>query len=140
MIRRVSEFAVGLIFGLGLIVSGMTDPSKVLGFFNVTGAWDPSLAFVMGGAVIIGFFAFRHARDMKASLFGRVIMLNDSKAIDLRLVAGSVIFGIGWGLSGFCPGPAIVSLGAGQSAALIFVVAMGLGVGLARLVLRKLAP
>jgi len=140
MIRRVSEFAVGLIFGLGLIVSGMTDPSKVLGFFNVTGAWDPSLAFVMGGAVIIGFFAFRHARDMKASLFGRVIMLNDSKAIDLRLVAGSVIFGIGWGLSGFCPGPAIVSLGAGQSAALIFVVAMGLGVGLARFVLRKLAP
>jgi uncharacterized protein len=140
MIRRVSEFAVGLIFGLGLIVSGMTDPSKVLGFFNVTGAWDPSLAFVMGGAVIIGFFAFRHARDMKASLFGRVIMLNDSKAIDLRLVAGSVIFGIGWGLSGFCPGPAIVSLGTGQSAALIFVVAMGLGVGLARLVLRKLAP
>jgi uncharacterized protein len=140
MIRRLSEFAVGLIFGLGLIVSGMTDPSKVRGFFNVTGAWDPSLAFVMGGAVIIGFFAFRHARDMKASLFGRVIMLNDSKAIDLRLVAGSVIFGIGWGLSGFCPGPAIVSLGAGQSAALIFVVAMALGVGLARLALRKLAP
>jgi uncharacterized membrane protein YedE/YeeE len=138
MIRHVSEFLVGLIFGLGLIVSGMTDPSKVLGFFDVTGLWDPSLAFVMGGAVVIGFFAFRLARGMKASLLGRVIMLNDSKPIDLRLVTGSVIFGIGWGLSGFCPGPAIVSLGSGQGAAFLFVAAMALGVGLARRLLRAL--
>ena len=125
--RRFSEFFVGLLFGLGLIASGMTDPGKVIGFLDITGLWDPSLAFVMGGAVLVGFFAFRFAKMRGASLFGRVIVLSDSQSIDGRLVIGSLIFGVGWGLSGFCPGPAIVSVGAGEWKAVLFVIAMGAG-------------
>jgi uncharacterized membrane protein YedE/YeeE len=132
--RRISEFLIGLVFGCGLLLGGMTNPGKVIGFLDITGHWDPSLAFVMGGAVIVSFFAFRYAKPLKQSLFGRVIMLSDLKAIDLKLVAGSVIFGIGWGLSGFCPGPAIASLGTGEWKAALFVVAMAGGMILARYV------
>ena len=132
--RRISEFMVGLIFGLGLLLGGMTNPAKVIGFLDITGNWDPSLAFVMGGAVVIGFFAFRIAKGRKQSLFGRVIVLNDLKPIDLKLVAGSVIFGVGWGLSGFCPGPAIASLGAGEWKAAFFVAAMAIGMVMAGVV------
>ena len=128
--RRISEFLIGLVFGVGLLLSGMTDPGKVIGFLDIGGLWDPSLAFVMGGAVVISFFAFRIARGWPASLYGRVIMLTDGKAIDLRLVLGSALFGIGWGLSGFCPGPALVSLGAGEWKAFVFVAAMGIGMAL----------
>jgi uncharacterized protein len=130
MIRRVSEFFIGLIFGCGLLISGMTDPGKVIGFLDVTGSWDPSLALVMGGAVLLSFFAFRISRNWTASLMGRVIILSDLKMIDLKLILGSALFGIGWGLSGFCPGPAIVSLATGEIKALIFVVAMVAGMGL----------
>jgi uncharacterized membrane protein YedE/YeeE len=127
MIRRASEFCVGLVFGLGLLLSGMTNPAKVIGFLDLVGQWDPSLVCVMGGAAIIGFFGFRFAKLRQASLFGRVISLNDFKSIDMRLICGSAIFGIGWGLSGFCPGPAIVSVGMGEWKALLFVVAMSGG-------------
>ncbi len=130
MIKRVSEFLVGLIFGFGLLLSGMTDPAKVIGFLNVTGAWDPSLAFVMGGAVLLSFFAFRISRNWKSSLLGRVIILSDLKMIDTKLIIGSAIFGIGWGLSGFCPGPAIASLASGEIKSFIFVAAMLIGMGL----------
>jgi len=130
MIKRVSEFLVGLIFGFGLLLSGMTDPAKVIGFLNVTGAWDPSLAFVMGGAVLLSFFAFRISRNWKSSLLGRVIILSDLKMIDIKLIIGSAIFGIGWGLSGFCPGPAIASLASGEIKSFIFVAAMLIGMGL----------
>ena len=130
MIKRVSEFLVGLIFGFGLLLSGMTDPAKVIGFINVTGAWDPSLAFVMGGAVLLSFFAFRISRNWKSSLLGRVIILSDLKMIDIKLIIGSAIFGIGWGLSGFCPGPAIASLASGEIKSFIFVAAMLIGMGL----------
>ena len=139
MIRQISEFLIGLVFGFGLLLSGMTDPGKVIGFLDVGGLWDPSLAFVMGGAVVISFFAFRIARGWPASLFGRVIMLTDLKTIDFRLVVGSALFGIGWGLSGFCPGPAIVSLGTGEGIvslgtgegkAFVFVLAMGIGMAI----------
>ncbi len=129
--RRISEFLVGLIFGSGLLLGGMTNPAKVIGFLDLTGNWDPSLAFVMGGAVVIGFFAFRMAKGRKQSLFGRVILLNDLKPIDLKLIAGSVIFGVGWGLSGFCPGPAIASLGTGEWKAGLFVAAMVIGMVMA---------
>ena len=129
--RRISEFLIGLLFGFGLLLGGMTNPAKVIGFLDLTGSWDPSLAFVMGGAVVIGFFAFRVAKGRTQSLFGRVILLNDLKPIDLKLVAGSVIFGVGWGLSGFCPGPAIASLGAGEWKAAFFVVAMAVGMVIA---------
>ena len=130
MIKRVSEFLVGLIFGFGLLLSGMTDPAKVIGFLNVTSAWDPSLAFVMGGAVLLSFFDFRISSNWKSSLFGRVIILSDLKMIDIKLIIGSAIFGIGWGLSGFCPGPAIASLASGEIKSFIFVAAMLIGMGL----------
>lgn len=122
--RQISEFFVGLIFGFGLLLSGMTDPGKVIGFLDVTGLWDPSLAFVMGGAVLLSFVAFRISHNWTKSLMGRVIILIDLKAIDLKLILGSALFGIGWGLSGFCPGPALVSLATGELKSIIFVIAM----------------
>ena len=127
LLRRISEYLIGLLFGVGLIVGGMINPGKVIGFLDFFGQWDPSLAFVMGGAVIISFVAFRVAKQREFSLLGRVINLNDSKSIDLRLVLGSGLFGIGWGLSGFCPGPAIAALGTGEWKAYLFVVAMIIG-------------
>jgi len=125
--RRISEYLVGLLFGAGLIFGGMTNPSKVIGFLDFLGMWDPSLAFVMGGAVVISFLAFRGAKQREFSLFGRVIMLDDSKSIDLRLLLGSALFGIGWGLSGFCPGPAIASLGTGEWKVFLFGIARIIG-------------
>lgn len=128
--KTIGEFLVGLVFGFGLLLSGMTDPAKVIGFLNVTGVWDPSLAFVMGGAVLLSFVAFRISRNWSSSLLGRVIILSDSKYIDAKLVLGSALFGIGWGLSGFCPGPAITSLASGEIKSFIFVAAMMIGMGL----------
>jgi len=128
--KTIGEFLVGLVFGFGLLLSGMTDPAKVIGFLNVTGVWDPSLAFVMGGAVLLSFVAFRISRNWSSSLLGRVITLSDSKYIDAKLVLGSALFGIGWGLSGFCPGPAITSLASGEIKSFIFVAAMMIGMGL----------
>lgn len=119
-----SAFATGLIFGLGLIVSGMTDPSKVIGFLDLAGRWDPSLAFVMAGAIAVGFFAYRFARKRTAAFLGGAMRLPVAREVDRRLVLGSLAFGIGWGLAGLCPGPAIVSLGAGQEKAYVFVLAM----------------
>jgi uncharacterized protein len=122
--NALSAFAAGLIFGLGLIVSGMSDPGKVIGFLDLAGTWDPSLAFVMGGAILVGFFAFRLAGRRGRSFIGGALELPGRRDVDLRLVAGSVVFGIGWGLAGFCPGPALVSFGAGYDQAAVFVVAM----------------
>jgi uncharacterized protein len=119
-----SAFAAGLVFGVGLIVSGMTDPGKVIGFLDVAGDWDPSLAFVMGGAVLVGFFAFRFAGRRARTFLGGAMQLPHNRDIDKRLLAGSALFGIGWGLAGFCPGPALVSFGSGFGEAAVFVVAM----------------
>ena len=124
---RISEFVVGLLFGIGLIVSGMTDPGKVLGFLDLAGLWDPSLAFVMGGAVMIGLVAFTVAKKRTATLLGGALQLPKSTVIDKRLVIGSLLFGAGWGLAGFCPGPALVSMADGQPKALVFVLAMLVG-------------
>ncbi|MDN3918780.1 YeeE/YedE family protein [Roseateles violae] len=124
MQHRVSEFLVGLLFGIGLILAGMTDPSKVIGFLDLAGAWDPSLAFVMGGAILVGLGAFALARRRATNLMGGAMHLPASPDIDRRLVAGSLIFGAGWGLAGFCPGPAIVSMGAGNAKGAVFVLAM----------------
>lgn len=120
----VSLFLLGLVFGLGLILSGMSDPGKVLGFLDLTGSWDPSLGLVMGGAVVVSFVAFLIARTRGTSLLGAPLKLPSSTTIDKRLVFGSLTFGVGWGLAGFCPGPAIVSLGSGQPKAAVFVAAM----------------
>ena len=120
----LAAFAAGLVFGVGLIFSGMTDPGKIIGFLDVTGSWDPSLAFVMGGAILVGFFAFRVAASRAQSFLGGAMRLPTRADIDQRLVAGSVLFGIGWGLAGFCPGPALVSFGSGVDKAAVFVVAL----------------
>ncbi|MBU4611761.1 YeeE/YedE family protein [Achromobacter sp. GG226] len=120
----------GLIFGLGLMLSGMTNPAKVLGFLDVAGPWDPSLALVMAGAIAVGVFAFAWARRRTHSLLGLPMELPSSRQIDRRLVGGSLLFGIGWGIAGFCPGPALVALGMGERKAVVFVVAMLIGMGI----------
>jgi uncharacterized membrane protein YedE/YeeE len=122
--NALSAFAAGLVFGIGLIVSGMTDPGKVIGFLDLAGRWDPSLAFVMGGAILVGFFAFRLASARGKAFLGGAMHLPQRRDIDARLVAGSVVFGIGWGLAGFCPGPALVSFASGVDQAVVFVAAM----------------
>lgn len=130
MKHRLSEFAVGLLFGIGLIISGMTDPGKVIGFLDLSGAWDPSLALVMGGAVAVGVLAFALAKRRTRTFLGTALHLPPSRGIDKRLLGGSLLFGAGWGLAGFCPGPAIVSAGAGQPKAMVFVLAMLFGMWL----------
>ncbi|KEY57939.1 DUF6691 family protein [Serratia sp. DD3] len=114
----------GLVFGIGLLVSGMANPAKVIGFLDITRVWDPSLAFVMGGAISVGFFAFRSVKRRTQSVCGGNINLPTSKQIDKRLIGGAILFGIGWGLAGICPGPGLVLLGAGITKGIGFVVAM----------------
>jgi len=127
MKHRISEFFAGLLFGVGLILAGMTDPGKVLGFLDVFGAWDPSLALVMGGAIAVGALGFALAKKRSTNFFGGALNWPTSDQIDTRLLLGAALFGVGWGLAGFCPGPALVSLGAGQIKAAGFVAFMGLG-------------
>lgn len=117
----------GLIFGLGLIAAGMTDPAKVQNFLDLFGAWDPSLAFVMGGAIGVGFFAFRMAKTRSASWAGHPLDIPGNRTVDRKLVAGGWLFGTGWGLGGFCPGPALVSASQGLPQAWLFLAAMLLG-------------
>ena len=127
----------GLVFGLGLIVSGMANPAKVRGFLDLAGPWDPSLAFVMAGAIAVAAFAFALAKKRTASFLGAAMKLPGSRDIDGRLVIGSVLFGIGWGVAGFCPGPGLVALGMGEIKALIFVGAMLAGMGIFELIERR---
>jgi uncharacterized membrane protein YedE/YeeE len=122
--NALAAFSAGLVFGIGLILSGMTDPGKVIGFLDVAGTWDPSLVLVMAGAILVGFFAFALARQRATTFLGTALTLPQRRDIDARLVGGSVVFGVGWGLAGFCPGPAIVAFGAGYDKATIFAVAM----------------
>jgi uncharacterized membrane protein YedE/YeeE len=126
-VHHVVEFIVGLLFGLGLMLSGMTDPGKVIGFLDLFGTWDPSLALVMGGAIMVGFFAFTLAKKRTTTFLGGVLRLPTNMDMDKKLVIGSLMFGAGWGLAGFCPGPALVSMADGQPKALVFVVAMLIG-------------
>lgn len=123
-VHRLSEFAVGLLFGIGLLLSGMTDPGKVLGFLDLAGAWDPSLALVMGGAIAVGIFAFGSAKKRTTSFLGGALHLPTARDIDKRLIIGGLLFGAGWGLAGFCPGPGIVTMATGEPKAAVFVVAM----------------
>jgi uncharacterized membrane protein YedE/YeeE len=131
------SFISGLIFGVGLIISGMANPAKVLGFLDLSGTWDPSLIFVMAGALFIGFFAFLYAGRRKTALLGKELKLPTAMQIDRRLVLGSILFGAGWGLAGFCPGPALVGLGMGLPKAILFVLAMLAGMGLFELIERR---
>lgn len=133
----LTSLLAGLVFGFGLILSGMADPAKVLGFLDLAGAWDPSLALVMGGAIAVGLPAFALARRRKLSLIGAPMRLPTVRQIDRRLAGGSVLFGIGWGIAGFCPGPALVALGMGKTQALVFVAAMLAGMLVFELIERR---
>ncbi|MDM4767166.1 DUF6691 family protein [Pelomonas sp. SE-A7] len=124
MKRLVFAFFSGLVFGLGLLASGMSNPAKVLGFLDLAGAWDPSLALVMAGAIAVGLVAFALAKGRRKSWSGEAMLLPTSTQIDARLLIGGLLFGTGWGIAGFCPGPALVALGAGFGPALIFVPAL----------------
>ena len=127
-----TAFLSGLLFGIGLILSRMADPAKVLNFLDFTGDWDPSLAFVMIGAIAVGLVGFYLARQSPSSLLDKPIQLPTATKIDKQLVIGSSLFGIGWGLAGICPGPALVTLSAGMAPALIFVISMLFGMMLYR--------
>ncbi len=126
----ITAFITGLVFGLGLLVSGMANPDKVLSFLDLAGAWDPSLALVMLGAIAVGVVAFTFIRGRSQSLLGEPLRLPTKTSLDSRLIVGSLGFGVGWGLAGFCPGPALVALGAGEAKAAVFVAAMLAGMGL----------
>lgn len=126
----VTALSAGLLFGIGLLVSGMTDPSRVIGFLDLAGLWNPTLALVMGGAMLVGLIAFRVAHRRTMTFLGGAMHLPKARDIDRRLVLGNLAFGVGWGLGGFCPGPALVALAAGQQKALVFTLAMVAGMAI----------
>ncbi|MET3496614.1 YeeE/YedE family protein [Variovorax boronicumulans] len=136
----LASLLAGLVFGLGLILSGMADPAKVLGFLDIAGAWDPSLAFVMAGAIAVGMVAFMVARRRTVSLLGAQMRLPTARHIDRRLLVGGMLFGVGWGIAGFCPGPGLVALGMGEVKALVFVAAMLAGMGIFELLEGRKRP
>lgn len=129
MIINIAALVCGLIFGLGLILSGMGSPAKVQNFLDFFGQWDPSLGFVMGGAIAAGLVAFTWAKQRKTALLGAPMQLPTSTAIDSKLLTGSALFGIGWGLAGFCPGPALMNLSTLNPEVWLFVAAMLAGMG-----------
>ncbi|MBE0453699.1 DUF6691 family protein [Roseovarius autotrophicus] len=131
--RLLSAFLVGLIFGLGIAVSGMINPAKVLNFFDIAGTWDPSLAFVMGGALITTFIGYRFVLRRPAPVIEAKFLLPTRRDIDARLVGGSAVFGLGWGIAGFCPGAALPALGSGKWEVMVFVAALIAGIWVARI-------
>lgn len=137
--QLVTALMSGLLFGLGLILSGMTNPAKVLGFLDLAGPWDPSLAFVMGGALLVGSFAFPYALKRPSAFLGDAFRVPTATHIDRRLVLGGLTFGVGWGLAGYCPGPALASLWQGGSKPFLFVAAMLAGMAVFEIVERVTA-
>jgi uncharacterized membrane protein YedE/YeeE len=121
---KLTAFFAGLIFGLGLLLAGMANPAKVLAFLDVAGAWDPSLALVMGGAIAVAVIPLNWARKNKQSFLGARIQLPVKRGLDPRLIGGSLVFGVGWGIAGICPGPAVAILLTGHWQIIIFVLAM----------------
>ena len=136
MVRFVAIYLIGLVFGLGIMISGMANPAKVINFFDVAGSWDPSLAFVMMGALAVTFFGYRQVLARPAPILSSRFHLPTNRDVDSRLIAGSAIFGVGWGISGFCPGGALPAIGTGRSEVLAFVAAMIAGILLTKLLLR----
>ncbi|PHR67016.1 YeeE/YedE family protein [Alcanivorax sp.] len=134
---HITAFAAGLIFGLGLLLAGMANPAKVLAFLDITGNWDPSLALVMGGAIAVSAIGFYLTRQRSAPLFGDSFQVPTNRKLDKRLVLGALGFGVGWGLAGFCPGPALVALGTGSLKAVVFVAAMLSGMVIFEMLERK---
>jgi uncharacterized membrane protein YedE/YeeE len=125
--KNLLTFITGLGFGIGLIISGMTNPAKVIGFLDLFGQWDPSLMFVMMGAIFVTFFGFKFIEKRKVTYFKESLHLSGKTHINKDLVVGSILFGAGWAVAGLCPGPALVALGSGNQKAIIFVVAMLVG-------------
>jgi uncharacterized membrane protein YedE/YeeE len=140
ILETLVAFAVGLLFGLGLVISGMSNPAKVLGFLDIFGRWDPSLAIVMASAVGVGLMGFALDSRRVKSVLGLPMRLQEGEAIDLRLVAGAVVFGLGWGLVGLCPGPAVVALAGASPGAFIFVGAMLAGMALYEATSKRAVP
>ena len=138
--RFVLTYGVGLIFGLGISLSGMANPAKVLNFFDIAGSWDPSLAFVMGGALIVTYFGYRFVLGRKAPVFAPAFGVPTARQIDAKLIGGSAIFGIGWGIAGFCPGGALPALGTGRWEVFAFVAALIAGIFLAKLLQAIVRP
>ncbi|WP_420339157.1 DUF6691 family protein [Roseibium sp.] len=132
MIRLLSAFAIGLVFGTGILISGMGNPAKVLNFFDVAGTWDPSLAFVMGGALTVAAIGYRLAFRMNSPVLAAEFSLPTKTDLDMKLIGGSAIFGIGWGMSGFCPGGLVPVLGLGLSGPLLTGAAIVAGILVAR--------
>lgn len=128
--QLITALLAGFVFGLGLIVSGMSNPAKVVGFLDLAGPWDPSLAFVMAGAIALGLGIFAYARRRDRSVLGLPMQLPAPRRPDMRLVVGSALFGVGWGTAGICPGPAVVLLGSGAGEGAVFVAAMLAGMAL----------
>lgn len=137
MLIHIIALLAGLIFGLGLIASGMVNPDKVQDFLDMSGSWDPSLLFVMGGAIAVGLLAFTLAKRRNETFLGAPINMPTSRVIDKRLVLGSLAFGIGWGLAGICPGPGLVLVGSGNTQGMVFVAAMLVGMGVFELLERR---
>lgn len=130
--RLIFTYLTGLVFGIGISISGMANPAKVLNFFDVAGHWDPSLLMVMGGAFVTTLIGYRVVLRRPAPVFASGFSLPTSTTIDGRLIGGSMVFGIGWGIAGFCPGGALPALGTGNPAVFIFVIALLAGMWLAR--------
>ncbi|MBU9698878.1 YeeE/YedE family protein [Rhodobacteraceae bacterium HSP-20] len=126
--RLVLTYLIGLIFGVGISISGMANPAKVLNFFDIAGTWDPSLVFVMGGAVVVAFFGYKIVLSRPTPVLDAKFHLPDNPRIDARLLGGSALFGIGWGIAGFCPGGALPALGTGQIDVFVFVAALVAGI------------
>lgn len=139
MKRNAAVFGTGALFAVGLALSGMTQPSKIIGFLDIAGDWDASLAFVMMGAIAVHFVAYRIIRRRSAPLFDAKFHVPTRKDIDLRLVLGAALFGVGWGLGGFCPGPGLVAAGGGSLHAVVFLVGMTCGILVEHVVARALA-
>lgn len=135
--RLLAYYLIGLTFGTGIAFSGMMNPAKVTNFFDIAGAWDPSLAFVMGGALIITFIGYRSVLKRLAPLVDIRFHLPTSSAIDAKLIGGSAVFGIGWGITGFCPGGAIPAIGTGRIDVIAFAISLTAGIMLARLYDRR---
>lgn len=137
---KLNAFLAGLLFGVGLLLAGMANPTKVLAFLDVAGAWDPSLALVMVGAIAIAIGPLTWARRQRKSVLGNPMQLPARKELDRRLVGGSLLFGVGWGIAGICPGPAVTILLTGHWQAIVFVLAMLAGMGLFTLLETRRTP